>query len=78
MYHHILKKAISKHQLINTADDDALYRQNHLIEIELNYMSVLDDLSENMDINKDTVKPLKAFISMMNIKIDIHMDIQKG
>ena len=62
------KKAINKHQLINTADD-ALYRAKSFNRnrVEL-YRSVLDDLSENMDINKDTVKPLKAFISMMNIK----------
>lgn len=62
------KKAINKHQLINTADD-ALYRAKSFNRnrVEL-YRSVLDDLSENMDINKDTVRSLKAFISMINIK----------
>lgn len=67
MYHHI-QKAINKHQLINTADD-ALYRAKSFNRnrVEL-YCSVLDDLSENMDINKDTVRSLKAFISMINIK----------
>lgn len=62
------KRAISKHQLINTADD-ALYRAKSFNRnrVEL-YHSILDDLSENMDINKDTVKSLKAFISMINIK----------
>ena len=62
------KRAISKHQLINTADD-ALYRAKSFNRnrVEL-YHSILDDLSENMDIDKDTVKSLKAFISMINIK----------
>ena len=62
------KRDISKHQLINTADD-ALYRAKSFNRnrVEL-YHSILDDLSENMDIDKDTVKSLKAFISMINIK----------
>lgn len=62
------KRAVSKHQLINTADD-ALYRAKAFSRnrVEL-YHSVLDDLSENMDINKDTVKHLKSFISKINIK----------
>lgn len=62
------KRAISKHQLINTADD-ALYRAKSFNRnrVEL-YHSVLDELSENRDINKDTVKSLKSFINMINIK----------
>ncbi len=62
------KRAISKHQLINTADD-ALYRAKSFNRnrVEL-YHSILDDLSKNMDIDKDTVKSLKAFINMINIK----------
>lgn len=62
------KRAISKHQLINTADD-ALYRAKSFNRnrVEL-YHSVLDELSENRDINIDTVKSLKYFINMINIK----------
>lgn len=62
------KRAINKHQLINTADD-ALYRAKSFNRnrVEL-YHSVLDELSENRDIDKDTVKSLKAFISIINIK----------
>ena len=62
------KRAISKHQLINTADD-ALYRAKSFNRnrVEL-YHSVLDELPENRDINIDTVKSLKYFINMINIK----------
>ena len=62
------KRAISKHQLINTADD-ALYRAKSFNRnrVEL-YHSVLDELYENRDINIDTVKSLKYFINMINIK----------
>ena len=62
------KRAISKHQLINTADD-ALYRAKSFNRNRVKlYHSVLDELSENRDINIDTVKSLKYFINMINIK----------
>lgn len=62
------KRAKSKHQLINTADD-ALYRAKSFNRnrVEL-YHSILDDLSEKMEINKESIKSLKAFISMINLK----------
>lgn len=61
-------RSSSKYQLINTADD-ALYMAKAFSRnrVEL-YHSVLDNLYENMDINKDTIKSLKLFISMINVK----------
>ena len=61
-------RSISKYQLINTADD-ALYKAKafNRNRVEL-YHSVLDDLSKNIDINKETIKSVKSFISMINVK----------
>ncbi len=61
-------RAISKHQLINTADD-ALYRAKSFNKNRVeSYHSVLDDLCKQMDIKEDTIKSLKTFINMINLK----------
>lgn len=61
-------RAISKHQLINTADD-ALYRAKSFNKNRVeSYHSVLDDLCKRMDIKEDTIKSLKTFINMINLK----------
>ncbi|MEG1311282.1 MAG: diguanylate cyclase, partial [Romboutsia sp.] len=61
-------RATSKHQFINTADD-ALYRAKSFNKNRVeSYHSVLDDLCNQMDIKEETIKSLKAFISMINIK----------
>ncbi|RDY25715.1 diguanylate cyclase, partial [Romboutsia weinsteinii] len=60
--------AKSKHQLINTADD-ALYRaksfNKNRVEI---YHNILDETCTHMNIAEDTIKSLKKFISMINVK----------
>lgn len=61
-------RAISKSQLINTADD-ALYRAKSFNKNRVeSYHSVLDDLCKQMNIQEDTIKSLKTFISMINLK----------
>lgn len=61
-------RAKNKHQLINTADD-ALYRaksfNKNRVEI---YHNVLEEISTQMNVENDTVKSLKTFINMINIK----------
>jgi diguanylate cyclase (GGDEF)-like protein len=62
------RRAISKHQLINTADD-ALYRAKSFNKNRVeSYHSVLDDLCKQMEIAEDTIKSLKTFINMINLK----------
>ncbi|HSQ88044.1 diguanylate cyclase [Romboutsia sp.] len=62
------RRAINKHQLINTADD-ALYRAKSFNKNRVeSYHSVLDDLCKQMNIPEDTIKSLKTFISMINLK----------
>ncbi|MGL4913331.1 MAG: bifunctional diguanylate cyclase/phosphohydrolase [Romboutsia sp.] len=62
------KRAINKHQLINTADD-ALYRAKSFNKNRVeSYHSVLDDLCKQIDVQEDTIKSLKTFISMINLK----------
>ncbi len=61
-------KATTKHQLINTADD-ALYRAKSFNKNRVeSYHSVLDDLCTQIGIEKETIKSLKTFINMINIK----------
>ncbi|MCR8745340.1 diguanylate cyclase [Romboutsia lituseburensis] len=61
-------RAISKSQLINTADD-ALYRAKSFNKNRVeSYHSILDDLCKQMNIQEDTIKSLKTFISMINLK----------
>lgn len=61
-------RASNKHQLINTADD-ALYRAKSFNKNRVeSYHSVLDDLCKQMEINDDTIKSLKTFINMVNLK----------
>ncbi len=62
------RRAINKHQLINTADD-ALYRAKSFNKNRVeSYHSVLDDLCKQMEIPEDTIKSLKTFINMINLK----------
>ncbi|MGL6105486.1 diguanylate cyclase, partial [Romboutsia sp.] len=62
------RRASSKHQFINTADD-ALYRAKAFNKNRVeSYHSVLDGICKTMEIKEDTAKSLKAFISMINIK----------
>ncbi|MGL4797119.1 MAG: bifunctional diguanylate cyclase/phosphohydrolase, partial [Paraclostridium sp.] len=62
------KRAKTKHQLLNTADD-ALYRAKSLNKnrVEL-YYSVLEEICEEIHIEQDTIDSLKTFISMINKK----------
>lgn len=61
-------RALNKHQLINTADD-ALYRAKSFNKNSVeSYHSVLYDLCKEMNIPNETIKSLKTFINMLNIK----------
>ena len=62
------KRASNKHQFINTADD-ALYRAKSFNKNRVeSYHSVLDGICKHIEVKEDTVKSLKAFINMINIK----------
>lgn len=62
------KRAINKHQLINTADD-ALYRAKSFNKNRVeSYHSVLDDLCKEINVKEDVIRSLKTFISMINLK----------
>lgn len=62
------KRAKNKHQLINTADD-ALYRAKSFNKNRVEtYHNVLEYICSHMEVSEDTVKSLKAFISMINKK----------
>ncbi|WP_195939870.1 bifunctional diguanylate cyclase/phosphohydrolase [Romboutsia sp. 1001713B170131_170501_G6] len=61
-------RAINKHQLINTADD-ALYRAKSFNKNRVeSYHSILYDLCREINIPEETIKSLKTFINMINIK----------
>lgn len=61
-------RAKTKHQLINTADD-ALYRAKSFNKNRVEtYENVLECICSHMDVKDETVKSLKAFISMINKK----------
>lgn len=61
-------KASTKHRLINTADD-ALYRAKSFNKNRVEaYHSILNDLCRQVGIEEETIKSLKTFINMINIK----------
>lgn len=61
-------RAKNKHQLIKIADD-ALYRAKSFNKNRVEtYHNVLDDLCTNIMIEDKTVRSIKAFISMINLK----------
>ncbi|MEF9992582.1 MAG: diguanylate cyclase [Romboutsia sp.] len=62
------KRAKTKHQFINTADD-ALYRAKSFNKNRVEtYHDILEYVCSQMDVKEDTVESLKAFINMINKK----------